>query len=161
MRLATEPTPPHAAALGIGGYRDLRARIVALTESRRPRAVVQLGLVAVTTALPLACAGVDEDPDSDAAGALTRRCDTLQQAAVIVHDAAEKTRDPARHAEAADDLLDRLGPALVAEAVAADQDLALAVRQLRHRLADDPLTHPGVDLLRGLGLVAREQLPER
>jgi tetratricopeptide (TPR) repeat protein len=86
-----QPAPVAAAGLHLNGFRNLRARIGALRNTRRLPAFIQAVAVVSCTAAALTCAGIGEDAEDPED--LARRCEQLKVEATVAHDESEKQND--------------------------------------------------------------------
>lgn len=102
LKLASGTGPRHVLASGLqlGGFGDLRGRLLALrTRPRWPRAA-QTALAAGVAGTSLACSGLGADPEACPVPQ-DIRCAELEQIAQAAHDLHEQSRDPSAHDRAA------------------------------------------------------------
>jgi beta-lactamase regulating signal transducer with metallopeptidase domain len=96
---ARRPSSASAAALHLGGFRDLRGRIAALGHRRRAPGPVQAAAILGIASAALACAGTEGDADPEIVAA---RCAALLVDATTLHDEAERTNAPPTRRSAAE-----------------------------------------------------------
>ncbi len=105
LSLVEHAPSPAAASHGLGAYRDLRARVVAIVRRPRTSGPLQALAVGAVAALVLACAAVAEDPTTAPRAA---DCGALAERAKNLHDSAEKGAGGVEHPQVHDAYVDYL-----------------------------------------------------